>query len=40
MDFALTEEQLAYQQTARQFAQKELKPNAAQWDRDSHFPLM
>ena len=39
MDFALTEEQLAYQQTARQFAQKELKPNAAQWDRDSHFPV-
>ncbi len=39
MDFALTEEQLAYQQTARQFAQKELKPNAAQWDRDSHFPI-
>lgn len=39
MDFALTEEQLAYQQTARQFSQKELKPNAAQWDRDSHFPV-
>ena len=39
MDFALTEEQLAYQQTARHFAQKELKPNAAQWDRDSHFPV-
>lgn len=39
MDFALTDDQLAYQQTARQFAQKELKPNAAQWDRDSHFPV-
>ena len=39
MDFALTEDQLAYQQTARQFAQKELKPNAAQWDRDGHFPI-
>ena len=39
MDFTLTDDQLAYQQTARQFAQKELKPNAAQWDRDSHFPI-
>lgn len=39
MDFTLTDDQLAYQQTARQFAQKELKPNAAQWDRDSHFPV-
>lgn len=39
MDFALTEDQLAYQQTARQFAQKELKPHAADWDRDSHFPI-
>ena len=39
MDFALTDDQLAYQQTARQFAQKELKPNAAEWDRDSYFPV-
>ncbi|WP_296205133.1 acyl-CoA dehydrogenase family protein [Psychrobacter sp. UBA3962] len=39
MDFTLTDDQLAYQQTARQFAQKELKSNAAQWDRDSHFPV-
>lgn len=39
MDFTLTDDQLAYQQTARQFAKKELKPNAAQWDRDSHFPV-
>ncbi|WP_438013013.1 acyl-CoA dehydrogenase family protein [Psychrobacter raelei] len=39
MDFALTNDQLAYQQTARQFAQKELKPNAAEWDRNSHFPV-
>lgn len=39
MDFALTDDQLAYQQTARQFAQKELKPNAAEWDRNSHFPV-
>ena len=39
MDFTLTDDQMAYQQTARQFAKKELKPNAAQWDRDSHFPV-
>ncbi|WP_296403113.1 acyl-CoA dehydrogenase family protein [Psychrobacter sp.] len=39
MDFALTDDQLAYQQTARQFAQKELKPNSAEWDRNSHFPV-
>lgn len=39
MDFALTDDQLAYQQTARQFAQKELKPNAAEWDRGSYFPV-
>ncbi|WP_019672398.1 acyl-CoA dehydrogenase family protein [Psychrobacter lutiphocae] len=39
MDFALTDDQLAYQKMARQFAQKELKPNAAEWDRNSHFPV-
>ncbi|PNK60450.1 acyl-CoA dehydrogenase family protein [Psychrobacter sp. FDAARGOS_221] len=39
MDFALTDDQLAYQKMARQFAQKELKPNAAEWDRNSHFPI-
>ena len=39
MDFSLTEDQIAFRQTARQFAQKELKPNAAEWDRTSHFPV-
>ncbi len=39
MDFALTDDQLAFQKTARQFALKELKPNAAQWDAQSHFPI-
>lgn len=39
MDFSLTDDQLAFRQTARQFAQKELKPNAAEWDRESHFPV-
>ncbi|WP_367109228.1 acyl-CoA dehydrogenase family protein [uncultured Psychrobacter sp.] len=39
MDFSLTDDQLAFRQTAKQFAQKELKPNAAEWDRTSHFPV-
>ncbi|WP_230661037.1 acyl-CoA dehydrogenase family protein [Psychrobacter sp. I-STPA10] len=39
MDFNLTEDQRAFQQVARQFAQKELKPKAADWDRESHFPV-
>ncbi|MGE6480325.1 acyl-CoA dehydrogenase family protein [Psychrobacter namhaensis] len=39
MDFSLTEDQIAFRQTARQFAQKELKPNAAEWDRTSYFPV-
>ena len=39
MDFSLTDDQIAFRQTARQFAQKELKPNAAEWDRNSHFPV-
>lgn len=39
MDFSLTDDQVAFRQTARQFALKELKPHAAEWDRDSHFPV-
>lgn len=35
----LTEEQELIRETARAFAQKELWPNAAQWDRDSHVPV-
>jgi alkylation response protein AidB-like acyl-CoA dehydrogenase len=38
MDFSLTEEQLAYQDAARGFAQKELWPHAAKWDEEKHFP--
>jgi butyryl-CoA dehydrogenase len=34
----LTEQQQLIQQTARQFAQKELLPNAAEWDRTSFHP--
>ncbi|MBP2280779.1 alkylation response protein AidB-like acyl-CoA dehydrogenase [Psychrobacter sp. PL19] len=39
MDFSLTDDQVAFRQTARQFALKELKPHAAEWDRNSHFPV-
>lgn len=39
MDFALTEEQQAYCDTARLFMEKSLAPFASQWDADSHFPL-
>lgn len=38
MNFELTEQQRMIQQAARDFAQKELAPFAAQWDRDEHFP--
>ncbi|NVD72394.1 acyl-CoA dehydrogenase family protein [Duganella sp. BJB1802] len=37
MDFALNEEQRAFQQAAREFAEGELTPNAAHWDADGHF---
>ncbi len=33
----LTEEQIAIQQTAREFAAQEITPFSAQWDRDSFF---
>jgi len=39
MDFALNEEQRAFQETARQFAAEQLAPNAADWDRRCHFPV-
>ena len=38
MDFELTEEQRAFAQTARDFAQAELAPHAAQWDAEGIFP--
>jgi alkylation response protein AidB-like acyl-CoA dehydrogenase len=34
----LTDEQRLLQETARAFAQKELAPHAAEWDRDARFP--
>ncbi|OHX18235.1 acyl-CoA dehydrogenase [Chromobacterium amazonense] len=39
MDFALSEDQLAFQQSARDFAERELAPRAAEWDAESLFPL-
>lgn len=38
MDFELTEEQRAFAQTARVFAQAELAPHAAHWDEEGIFP--
>jgi alkylation response protein AidB-like acyl-CoA dehydrogenase len=38
MDFSLTEEQLAFQHTARSFARERLLPNALRWDEERHFP--
>ncbi len=38
IDFSLTEEQLALQETAKEFAEKEMKPNAAKYDKGDVFP--
>ena len=38
MEFTLTEDQAAFQEAARRFAADKLAPNAADWDRESHFP--
>ncbi|HZH56248.1 acyl-CoA dehydrogenase family protein [Yanghanlia caeni] len=38
MDFRLTDEQLAFAQAAREFAEGELAPNAARWDAEAIFP--
>ena len=38
MDFELSEEQRAYAASAREFAQSEFRPHAAQWDEESTFP--
>jgi isobutyryl-CoA dehydrogenase len=39
MDFQLTEEQRAIQQTARDFADREFRPHAARWDEECLFPV-
>ena len=38
MDFSLTEEQQAFQDAARSFAEGEMAPHAAEWDENSIFP--
>jgi alkylation response protein AidB-like acyl-CoA dehydrogenase len=38
MDFELSEEQRAFQQTARDFAHSEMMPHARAWDEDEIFP--
>jgi acyl-CoA dehydrogenase len=37
IDFSLTEEQKALQEMAREFAQKEMRPNAAKYDKGDEF---
>ncbi|WBA83683.1 acyl-CoA dehydrogenase family protein [Endozoicomonas sp. GU-1] len=39
MDYHLSEQQIAFRDLARQFADAELAPHAAQWDLDCHFPV-
>jgi isobutyryl-CoA dehydrogenase len=39
MDFQLTEEQRAMQETARDFAEREFRPHAARWDEECLFPV-
>lgn len=39
MDFELNEDQIAFADMARAFAQNELEPNAAEWDQDAIFPI-
>ena len=42
MDFALNDDQRAFQDSARDFAQNELAPFAAEWDAEAqlaHLPL-
>src|SRR6187200_2557905 len=39
MDFDLTEDQRAFQATARQFARDEMAPKARAWDENETFPI-
>ena len=38
MDFKLTDDQQAFQDTARKFARDQMAPNAAKWDEEKIFP--
>jgi len=39
MDFELSGELLAMKEAARDFAQKEIAPNADKWDEEHYFPI-
>ena len=39
MDFALSEEQVAFRDTARDFARAEMEPNAGRWDEEKTLPV-
>jgi len=39
MDFELSEDQRAVEETARRFAMERLAPRAAEWDATEHFPV-
>lgn len=39
MNFELNEDQTAFAETARQFAEQELAPFAAKWDQEHYFPI-
>jgi butyryl-CoA dehydrogenase len=39
MTFELSSEHEQFRRTVRDFAEKEIAPKAAQWDRDHHFPV-
>ncbi|HEY3015718.1 MAG TPA: acyl-CoA dehydrogenase family protein [Nocardioides sp.] len=39
MSFELSPEHESFRRTVREFAEAEIAPHAAQWDRDHHFPV-
>ncbi len=39
MSFELSEDHEQFRRTVHDFAEKEIAPHAAQWDRDHHFPV-
>ncbi|TAK32224.1 MAG: acyl-CoA dehydrogenase family protein, partial [Chloroflexota bacterium] len=39
MDFGFTEDQLSIKRAAREFAEKEIAPKVAEYDREERFPL-
>ena len=39
MDFTLSEDQRAFQDTARDFAEERMAPHAAEWDENCIFPV-